>query len=293
MDEDRINSILKMAANYRGDERPKSNENNASVGVRPAGPSVRDARAPVPPSSTVTNVAGNNRSTTNNSINTNTSSSRQGPQRRPIGLRSIVVSKRQKGNPLLEHIRRVPYEFSDINPDYVTGATSCALFISLKYHKLHPEYIYNRMGKLGPDFELRILLVQVDIDSPEDCIKELTKVTMYRNFTIVTVWSAQQAANFLIQLKLNENTQATAIQGQVKNEYQDQLIEVMGKTRGVNKTNAVGFIAKFGSFDNGVVHCNELESIPGWGTTKAKRFEQTVSQPFLVHQQQQQQQQNN
>jgi DNA excision repair protein ERCC-1 len=47
----------------------------------------------------------------------------------------------------------------------VLGATTCALFLSLRYHRLHPEYIYNRIQKLGKEYNLRILLVMVDIVS--------------------------------------------------------------------------------------------------------------------------------
>lgn len=35
----------------------------------------------------------------------------------------------QRGNPLLKHIRNVPWEFSEIEPDYVMGKTACALFL--------------------------------------------------------------------------------------------------------------------------------------------------------------------
>ena len=38
-------------------------------------------------------------------------------------------------------------------------------FISLKYHRLHPEYIYQRIEKLGNMFTLRILLLICDIVS--------------------------------------------------------------------------------------------------------------------------------
>ena len=47
--------------------------------------------------------------------------------------------------------------------DYILGATTCALFLSLRYHRLHPEYIYNRIQKLGKEYNLRILLIMVDI----------------------------------------------------------------------------------------------------------------------------------
>ena len=36
---------------------------------------------------------------------------------------------------------------------------------SLRYHQLHPEYIHQRLKQLGRSFELRVLLVQVDIVS--------------------------------------------------------------------------------------------------------------------------------
>jgi hypothetical protein len=34
---------------------------------------------------------------------------------------------------------------------------------SLRYHNLHPDYIHGRMKDLGKTFDLRILLVQVDV----------------------------------------------------------------------------------------------------------------------------------
>jgi len=51
----------------------------------------------------------------------------------------------------------------ELMSDYVLGATTSSLFLSLRYHRLHPEYIYNRIQKLGKEYSLRILLVMVDI----------------------------------------------------------------------------------------------------------------------------------
>lgn len=42
---------------------------------------------------------------------------------------SILVSPRQKSNPVLEWIKSVPWEYSDIPADYVLGLTTCALFL--------------------------------------------------------------------------------------------------------------------------------------------------------------------
>ena len=43
---------------------------------------------------------------------------------------SILVSSRQKGNPILNSIRSLPWEYSDIPSDYVLGNTTCAFFLS-------------------------------------------------------------------------------------------------------------------------------------------------------------------
>lgn len=75
----------------------------------------------------------------------------------------VLVSNKQRGNPLLKSIGEVPYEFDDIVPDYQVGETTCVLYLSLKYHNLNPDYIHGRLKKLGHMFELRILLVEVDI----------------------------------------------------------------------------------------------------------------------------------
>lgn len=42
---------------------------------------------------------------------------------------SIIVSPRQRGNPVLKFVRNVPWEFGDVVPDYVLGQSTCALFL--------------------------------------------------------------------------------------------------------------------------------------------------------------------
>lgn len=45
------------------------------------------------------------------------------------GASNILVSPRQRGNPVLTHIKSMPWEYSDIPADYVLGTTTCALFL--------------------------------------------------------------------------------------------------------------------------------------------------------------------
>lgn len=44
-------------------------------------------------------------------------------------VRSLLVGRQQKGNPVLRHIRNVPWEYAPVLPDYVLGASTCALFL--------------------------------------------------------------------------------------------------------------------------------------------------------------------
>lgn len=202
--------------------------------------------------------------------------------KRPIGHRALIVSKRQRGNPVLEHIRQVPYEWGDIKADYVTGATSCVLFLSMRYHRLHPEYIYTRLGKLGKDFELRVLLVLVDIENPMDPIKELTKLALTYDLAILLAWSSEDAAEYLTELKKRERSTAALLQGSAKVAYVDQITDVLTKVRGVNKTDAFNLLTTYGSFRNILRSAGSLESLEGWGAAKAARLQQAISEPFSV-----------
>lgn len=51
----------------------------------------------------------------------------------------LFVHEIQRGNPVLQHIKNVRYQFTkDIIPDYVMQST-CALFLSVRYHFRHPK----------------------------------------------------------------------------------------------------------------------------------------------------------
>ena len=54
--------------------------------------------------------------------------------------RPLLVSDRQKGNPLLKHLKNVPWKHdATITPDYVLGDRNCAVFISIRYHMPKPQ----------------------------------------------------------------------------------------------------------------------------------------------------------
>ncbi|KAJ5176407.1 Mating-type switching protein swi10 [Penicillium canariense] len=199
------------------------------------------------------------------------------------GPSAILVSTRQKGNPILNHIKLLPWEYADIPADYVIGATTCALFLSLKYHRLHPEYIYSRLRLLAGKYNLRIVLVMVDIPNHEDSLKELSKTSIINNLTLMLCWSAPEAAHYLELYKSSEHAQPTAIRTQQAQSYKESLVEFVTAPRSINKSDAASLISTFGSLQNAVNgQPEQISSVPGWGEKKVQQWCNAVREDFRV-----------
>ena len=207
------------------------------------------------------------------------------PQALPsrTGPSAILVSPRQKGNPLLAHIHALPWEYSDTPADYVVGATTCALFLSLKYHRLHPEYIYARIRALGKRYNLRVLLALVDIENHEQPLRELAKTSLVNDLTLILAWSVREAARYLEAYKALERAPPNAIRGAPAASYAERLVEFATVPRGVNRTDAVTLVSQFGSLRGAVnTRPEEVAVLQGWGGVKVKRWCEAVREPFRV-----------
>ncbi|KAK3949228.1 restriction endonuclease type II-like protein [Pseudoneurospora amorphoporcata] len=212
-----------------------------------------------------------------------------GGSRSSVGS-SILVSPRQKGNPVLASIKSTPWEYSDIPSDYVLGSTTCALFLSLKYHRLHPEYIYTRIRALQNRYLLRVLLTLVDIPNHEEPLRELSKTGLVNNVTVILCWSAQEAARYLELYKSYEHASASAIRGQQKRTYAEQMVEFVTVPRSVNKTDAIALVSTFGSLreainvaTDGTTNGEErLGQVQGWGEKKVRNWRRAVEGAFRV-----------
>ncbi|KAJ4380760.1 ssDNA endonuclease and repair protein rad10 [Didymella sp. IMI 355093] len=199
------------------------------------------------------------------------------------GPSSILVSPRQKGNPILNSVKSTAWEYSDIPADYVLGATTCALFLSLKYHRLHPEYIYNRIRDLKGQYDLRVVLTMVDVENHEDSLRELSKTSLVNNVTIMLCWSAQEAGRYLELFKTFEHAAPTSIRAKQSSTYSENMVEFITVPRGINKTDAVGLVSNFGSIRTAVnAGPEEIGLIAGWGDKKVQRWCNAVKEPFRV-----------
>lgn len=198
----------------------------------------------------------------------------------------IQVNRLQTGNPLLKQIKRCPHTFADIVPDFVVGRTACALFLSIRFHALHPKYIYDRINKLGDNYELRILLVLADHIEFKSHLKELSKLCIICNLTLMVCWTVEDAAMYLEKYKLSEDKPADVIMEKPTNyEYEDALdqyvIDALAESKAVNRTDAASLVELFDSFERiSSATPEELSICPGVGLSKACKLYEIFRKPM-------------
>ncbi|XP_033190978.2 DNA excision repair protein Ercc1 [Bombus vancouverensis nearcticus] len=195
---------------------------------------------------------------------------------------TLLVSLKQKGNPLLKFITNVPWEFSEIVPDYVMGKTTCALFLSIRYHQLNPDYIHERLKALGNMYNLRVLLVQVDVAEPHHALKHLTRICILADLTLMLAWNAEDAGKIIETYKIYENKPPDAIMERSDTAPYQKLMNALTTIRSVNKTDATTLLSTFGTLSDLVqAPSNILALCPGVGIQKAERIHKTLHEQFL------------
>eukprot|EP01018_Ginkgo_biloba_P032655 Gb_16136 [translate_table: standard] len=197
------------------------------------------------------------------------------------GRNAIMVSRRQQGNPLLKHIRNVRWVYADIVPDYLLGQNTCALYLSLRYHLLHPDYIYYRIRELQKSFKLRVVLCHVDVEDVIKPLHEVTRTALLHDCTLLCGWSVEECARYLETIKTYENKPADSIQERTDNDYLSRLTSALTTVRHVNKTDVVTLGSAFGTLA-GIMGSSmeELARCPGIGERKVKRLYDTFHEPF-------------
>jgi DNA excision repair protein ERCC-1 len=154
---------------------------------------------------------------------------------------------------------------------------------SLKYHRLHPEYIYTRLRNLQGKYNLRVMLTMVDIPNHEDALRELAKTSLVNNVTVILCWSAAEAARYLELYKSYEHASFAAIRGQQATSYAEKLVEFVTVPRSVNKADAVALVSTFGSLRAAInAEPEQISVINGWGEKKVKNWTKVINEPFRV-----------
>ncbi|KAH9896817.1 restriction endonuclease type II-like protein [Cubamyces lactineus] len=194
---------------------------------------------------------------------------------------NIIVNPCQRGNPILECIRNVGKMFGEIVADYQVGRTTGVLFLSLRYHRLHPEYIHQRIEKLGHSYNLRVLLLMCDVSEHQEPIRELTKICLINEITVMVAWNAEEAGYYLSTYKQFEHKPPDMIKERVDKDYHSMLRTALTSISKVNKTDVETLRTSFGSFAAiAKASSEQLQNLPGFGQVKAKRIQDAFNKPF-------------
>uniref|UniRef100_A0A3B3Z6V3 DNA excision repair protein ERCC-1 n=1 Tax=Periophthalmus magnuspinnatus TaxID=409849 RepID=A0A3B3Z6V3_9GOBI len=210
------------------------------------------------------------------------SSSVQNLGPKPVGSgSSIIVSPRQRGNPILKYVRSVPWEFGEVVPDYVLGQTTCALFLSLRYHNLNPNYIHERLKQLGSSFVLRVLLLLVDVVSPHTRQVKV-HMTSWGVGDVSLLLCPEEAGRYLETYKSYEKKPADLLKEQVEKNYLSKVTDCMTTVKSINKTDAITLLSTFSSVE-GIINASKEDLVlcPGLGPQKARRLHDVLHKPFL------------
>jgi DNA excision repair protein ERCC-1 len=186
---------------------------------------------------------------------------------------------------------------------------------SIRYHRLHPDYIHTRIQKLSNMYNLRILLIQCDVTDHQDSIKDLTKActclvllshhvmpaqtSIAHNLTIMLAWTVEEAARYLEVYKSFERKGPELIKERIDKDYMAQMTAVLSAVKGINKTDVVTLTSNFGVRLRGFsspeadhtlqslkriasASTDELAICPGLGEKKVKRLRDAFTRPFIV-----------
>ncbi|RLV96267.1 DNA excision repair protein ERCC-1 [Spathaspora sp. JA1] len=237
-----------------------------------------------------------------------TSASSKHQTHRSATISEILVSKAQTGNPLLKEsmMKLTPWKFdSTILSDYYISPTFQILFLSLKYYKIKPEYIWTRLKKLNKgtsivanqrvnDRALRILLVVVDIDGHQEVIRKLSDICIKNDLTMVLAWSFEEAGNYIAMAKQLDNAPSktiSSIKGVRGVDYNSSVVEAFTSIKSINKTDVSNLLANYKSVKNIILESckedseNSVGEIGGLGTTKLRNLKHAFSEPFIYNKQ--------
>lgn len=204
--------------------------------------------------------------------------------------KTILANPKQKDNPLVKYLtKQVLVEYTeDIKADFVFGRGQCGVFLSLKYHNLYPNYIYEKIKSIGQGYSLKVLILLIDIAEPRVPLKELTKFCIHVNATLMSCWSFEEAARYVESYKIYRyKSPEMLMPKQLANNKGTEgsyecVAEAISSVKRITRTDAVSLISTFGTLEKIARTSTEgLSVVPGLGPQKAEHLHRLFRKPFM------------
>lgn len=95
---------------------------------------------------------------------------------------------------------------------------TAAIFLSLKFHRLQPTYVHNRIKALQRAFRT-FLLCHCDVDDPVGPLAQVAKAAIDHSCTLIVAFSDLECSRYLELLKAYENKSAESLQARLEVEH--------------------------------------------------------------------------
>ena len=177
----------------------------------------------------------------------------------------VLVSSNQRGNAALRFISNVYWSLATVVPDFVISASTCVIYISARFHVLHPDY-------------LRCI---IDLEDATKALREINKISNVTACALVCTWSPEESARYVELLKANEGVSPSFIQGNQENDFISKVHRALTGLRDVNKIDAVTLCDNFGTLATIIRKTRTLNLMsPGVGPTKLRQVVDALHRPL-------------
>jgi DNA excision repair protein ERCC-1 len=193
----------------------------------------------------------------------------------------LLVNECQKKNPMLHYIRLVRWKVATITPDFIFGPKSCGLFLSLRYHLLHENYIFRRIKEIKGMFKLRVLFLLIDVVDSETVLAEVTNICLSNDMTLISVWSEEECARYLETYKAYEKKGIDDIKPRVHKSLAMKGLDFLTTVRSINKSDVMALYTNFKTLKEiSTASMEELALCPGLGPRKVRYLYEALHGPI-------------
>lgn len=162
---------------------------------------------------------------------------------------TVVANMNQKDNPLLQYLKELRVEFARIVPDYLLSQTDAVLFISLKFFRLHPHYLEQRISEIKEHtYRSRILLCCVDLPDYEVTLERVILLAFRSCMSFVPAWSPAEATKLLETFKQVLDKPVDSIQAKLSTNYEQRITDILTTITSISKIDSSSLMREFGTF---------------------------------------------
>ena len=192
----------------------------------------------------------------------------------------ITISKLQEKNPLIKILSPAKIEWDESSVcDYSIGHQIGILFLSLKFHRSHPEYLDKRVLNFKGGYASRILLLVVDGQNPDRVISKLTSYSIANNLNLVLAFDYEEAGRWILTMYNTQEAQVDELKASNETTY-DIAIDALNAI-GVSKKDAASMLESCGTLSKCLLQSRgELAKTNILSDFKMEQFLAALDEPF-------------